>query len=186
MYTSTTQVHGKELGSCPKEENLPPTSNASSGWQYSSSKFVSSKNLTKLCSSSSSLKQGNKGREDVSRDGFPIRPRKNSTLSSPLEFTAVAYSREGQSALRQIISRNTSFTVSVVGCAVLQHVEINRDGVVLLPVLHNAVAGGDDTKHPARVMVGNALRCFSEADFLRRKIPREQTKMKTIGDRCWR
>jgi len=34
------------------------------------------------------------------------------------------------------------------------------------PVWHDTVAGSDDPENPARVMVGNARRCFSKADFL--------------------
>lgn len=38
--------------------------------------------------------------------------------------------------------------------------------VMQVPVVHKTVARGDDTEHPASVMVGDALRCLPEADFL--------------------
>lgn len=68
-------------------------------------------------------------------------------------------------------------------CAFWQHTKINRDGIVL-PVLHDTIAGGDDAKHPARVMVGNALWCFSEVNFLRRSKPREQAQTKAVSNLC--
>lgn len=40
------------------------------------------------------------------------------------------------------------------------------DEKINIPILDGAVAGGDDTECPARLVMGNALGSFSQADFL--------------------